>query len=154
MRRDAASDMTGNVEISGHSGAASDSVEARDPFLIALGERLRGLRSRRGLTRKALARLAEVSERHLANVESGVGNASIQFLRQLTTVLNCTLAEMIGDETATSPEWLMIREILRGRSDEELAQARSALTGIFEAPTTSRAWAGCSPTTGWCRLWN
>jgi XRE family aerobic/anaerobic benzoate catabolism transcriptional regulator len=139
MRRDAASDMTGNVEISGHSDPASDSVEARDPFLIALGERLRGLRSRRGLTRKALARLAAVSERHLANVESGVGNASIQFLRQLTTVLNCTLAEMIGDETATSPEWLMIREILRGRSDEELAQARSALAGIFEAPTTEIA---------------
>ncbi len=139
MRRDAVSDMTGNVEISRLLDPASDVVEARDPFLIALGERLRGLRSRRGLTRKALARLAEVSERHLANVESGVGNASIQFLRQLTTVLNCTLAEMIGDETATSPEWLMIREILRGRSDEELAQARAALAGIFEAPTTEIA---------------
>lgn len=113
--------------------------EEKDPFLIALGERLRDLRSRRGLTRKALARLADVSERHLANVESGVGNASIQFLRQLTTVLNCTLAEMIGDETATSPEWLMIREILRGRSDDELAKARSTLAGIFDAPTTETA---------------
>jgi XRE family aerobic/anaerobic benzoate catabolism transcriptional regulator len=113
--------------------------EEKDPFLIALGERLRALRSRRGLTRKALARLADVSERHLANVESGVGNASIQFLRQLTTVLNCTLAEMIGDETATSPEWLMIREILRGRSDEELAKARATLAGIFDAPTSEMA---------------
>ncbi len=93
----------------------------RDPFLAALGERLRMLRSRRGLTRKALARLAAVSERHVANVESGVGNPSIQFLRQLTAVLNCSLAEMIGDETASSPEWLMIREILRGRSEAELA---------------------------------
>lgn len=113
--------------------------EEKDPFLIALGERLRALRSRRGLTRKALAKLSDVSERHLANVESGVGNASIQFLRQITTVLNCTLAEMIGDETATSPEWLMIREILRGRSDEELAKARAALAGIFEAPTSESA---------------
>jgi XRE family aerobic/anaerobic benzoate catabolism transcriptional regulator len=116
-----------------------DSGEEKDPFLTALGERLRALRSRRGLTRKALAKLADVSERHLANVESGVGNASIQFLRQITTVLNCTLAEMIGDETATSPEWLMIREILRGRSDEELAQARAALAGIFDAPTSEMA---------------
>ena len=48
----------------------------KDPFLIALGERLKLLRARRGLTRKALAQLAEVSERHVANVESGVGNAS------------------------------------------------------------------------------
>jgi XRE family aerobic/anaerobic benzoate catabolism transcriptional regulator len=115
------------------------SDEEKDPFLIALGERLRALRSRRGLTRKALAKLADVSERHLANVESGVGNASIQFLRQITTVLNCTLAEMIGDETATSPEWLMIREILRGRSDEELAKARATLAGIFDAPTSETA---------------
>ena len=111
----------------------------RDPFLAALGERLRMLRSRRGLTRKALARLAAVSERHVANVESGVGNASIQFLRQLTAVLNCSLAEMIGDETASSPEWLMIREILRGRSEAELAAGRIALTGVFEAPTSEAA---------------
>ncbi|WP_194722237.1 helix-turn-helix transcriptional regulator [Noviherbaspirillum malthae] len=113
--------------------------EEKDPFLVALGERLRALRSRRGLTRKALAKLANVSERHLANLESGVGNATLQFLRQLTAVLNCTLAEMIGDETATSPEWLMIREILRGRSDEELAKARSTLAGMFEAPTSEIA---------------
>jgi XRE family aerobic/anaerobic benzoate catabolism transcriptional regulator len=113
--------------------------EGRDQFLVALGERLRALRARRGFTRKALAKLANVSERHLANVESGVGNATIQFLRQLTTVLNCTLAEMIGDETATSPEWLMIREILRGRSDEELAKARSVLAGTFDAPTSESA---------------
>lgn len=113
--------------------------EEKDPFLVALGERLRALRSRRGLTRKALARLANVSERHLANLESGVGNATLQFLRQLTSVLNCTLAEMIGDETATSPEWLMIREILRGRSDEELAKARSTLAGMFDAPTSETA---------------
>jgi XRE family aerobic/anaerobic benzoate catabolism transcriptional regulator len=46
---------------------------------------------------------------------------------------------MIGDETATSPEWLMIREILRGRSDEELAQARATLAGIFDAPTSEAA---------------
>ncbi|MDB5842323.1 MAG: shikimate kinase [Herminiimonas sp.] len=111
----------------------------KDPYLIALGERLKTLRSRRGLTRKALARMAEVSERHLANVESGVGNASILFLRQLTLVLNCTLAEMIGDETASSPEWLMIREILRGRSEAELAQARAALTDLFETPTSESA---------------
>jgi XRE family aerobic/anaerobic benzoate catabolism transcriptional regulator len=121
------------------SPAAEGASEARDPFLSTLGERVRALRSRRGLTRKALARLAEVSERHLANVESGVGNASIQFLRQLATVLNCSLAEMIGDETASSPEWLMIREILRGRPEEELAKARSALAGMFEAPTSEIA---------------
>ena len=105
--------------------------DLKDPFLAALGERTRALRARRGLTRKGLAQAAEVSERHLANVEMGVGNASVQFLRQLAQALNCSLAELVGDETASSPEWLMIRELLRGRNDSELAQARAALIGLF-----------------------
>jgi len=108
----------------------------KDPFLIALGERLKLLRARRGLTRKALAQLAEVSERHVANVESGVGNASIQFLRQLCAVLNCSLAEMTGDETTSTPDWLMIREVLRGRNEAELAQARTTLADLFESPVS------------------
>ncbi len=111
----------------------------RDPFLALLGERTRALRARRGLTRKGLAKAAEVSERHLANVEMGVGNASIQFLRQLAQALNCTLAELVGDETASSPEWLMIREILRGRSEPELAQARGSLAAMFGAPASQAA---------------
>jgi XRE family aerobic/anaerobic benzoate catabolism transcriptional regulator len=65
-----------------------------------------------------------------------VGNASIQFLRQLCMVLNCSLAEMTGDETASSADWLMIREILRGRSETELAKARSVLGELFESPTS------------------
>jgi len=111
----------------------------KDPFLIALGERTRALRARRGLTRKGLARAADVSERHLANVEMGVGNASIQFLRQVALALNCTLAELVGDETASSPEWLMIREILRGRTKPELAQARGALSRMFGTPASQAA---------------
>ena len=114
-------------------------ADAKDPFLAALGERTRALRARRGLTRKGLAKAAEVSERHLANVEMGVGNASVQFLRQLAVALNCTLAELVGDETASSPEWLMIRELLRGRSDAELVQARAALTGLFGTPASEAA---------------
>jgi XRE family transcriptional regulator, aerobic/anaerobic benzoate catabolism transcriptional regulator len=112
---------------------------ARDPFLSALGERTRALRARRGLTRKSLAKAAEVSERHLANVEMGVGNASIQFLRQVTQALNCSLAELVGDETASLPEWLMIREILRGRGEPELAQARASLVAMFGAPASQGA---------------
>jgi len=124
------------------SAAADETIANgvdKDPFLAALGERTRGLRPRRGLTRKGLAKAADVSERHLANVEMGVGNASIQFLRQVAQALNCTLAELVGDETASSPEWLMIREILRGRSEPELAQARGSLAAMFGAPASQAA---------------
>ena len=114
--------------------------ESKDPFLAALGERTRALRARRGLTRKGLAKAAQVSERHLANIEMGVGNASVQFLRPLAQALNCSLAELVGDESASSPEWLMIREMLRGRSEAELMQARASLAKLFgsQAGASSR----------------
>ncbi len=111
------------------------STQAKDPFLSGLGERTRALRARRGLTRKGLAQAARVSERHLANIEMGVGNASVQILRPLAQALSCSLADLVGDDTAESPEWLMIREMLRGRSEAELMQARGALTAMFGAPT-------------------
>lgn len=118
---------------------APDAAAEKDPFLVALGERTRALRARRGLTRRSLALAAEVSERHVANVEMGVGNASIQFLRQIAQALNCSLAELVGDETASSPEWLMIRDLLHGRDEAELAQARGALVALFGAPASEAA---------------
>ena len=101
--------------------------EAKNPLLAALGERVRNLRARRGLTRKAVAQAAEVSERHLANLEYGIGNASILVLQQVATALQCSLAELVGDVTTVSPEWLLIRELLEGRGEADLRRARIAL---------------------------
>lgn len=105
--------------------------DPRDPFLTALGERVRSLRARRGMTRRALSQASDVSERHLANLELGVGNASILVLRQVCHALDCQLAELLGDETASAPEWLLIRDLLRGRGDEDLRRARESLTTLF-----------------------
>ena len=102
-------------------------TEKKDPFLEALGGRIRNLRSRRGITRKALSQLADVSERHLANLEYGVGNASILVLLQVTRALQCTLAEIIGDVTTASPEWLMLRELLESRDEQTLRRVRVAV---------------------------
>lgn len=107
------------------------SGDPRDPFLTALGERVRSLRARRGMTRRALSQASDVSERHLANLELGVGNASILVLRQVCHALDCQLAELLGDETASAPEWLLIRDLLRGRGDEDLRRARESLTTLF-----------------------
>lgn len=101
--------------------------ESRNPLLVALGERVRGLRAQRGLTRKALAHSAEVSERHLANLEYGTGNASILVLHHVAEALHCSLAELVGDFTTSSPEWLLIREMLERRSEADLRRARLAL---------------------------
>lgn len=105
-------------------GALSDE---KHPFLVALGERLRALRAQRGMTRKALAVATEVSERHLANLEYGVGNASILILLQVAQALQCSLAELLGDPTTGSPEWLMIREMLEHCDEPGLRRVRVAI---------------------------
>jgi XRE family aerobic/anaerobic benzoate catabolism transcriptional regulator len=112
--------------------AGDDGKEpARDPFLVALGERVRGLRARKAMTRRALSTASDVSERHLANLELGVGNASVLVLRQVAQALGCPLAELLGDETTASPEWLLIRDLLRHRSEDELRKGRLALADVY-----------------------
>ncbi|MGJ3702502.1 helix-turn-helix transcriptional regulator [Variovorax sp. AFSI2.2] len=110
-----------------HASNATPPGEARNPLLAALGDRVRNLRAQRGLTRKAVAVSAGVSERHLANLEYGIGNASILVLQQVAGALHCSLAELVGDVTTSSPEWLLIRELLEHRSEADLRRVRVAL---------------------------
>jgi len=133
------SDLTlGNAPAGAVAGerAAEHEGEQRHPFLLALGERVRTLRSRRGMTRKAVALSADVSERHLANLEYGTGNASILVLLQVAQALHCSLSELLGDVTTSSPEWLLIRELLERRSEPDLRRARIALGNLFNAHGT------------------
>ncbi len=102
-------------------------VPEKNPFLVTLGERVRSLRARRGMTRKAVAAAAGVSERHLANLEYGEGNASILVLLQVAGALHCSLFELLGDVTTSTPEWLLIRELLGNADEAHLRRARIAI---------------------------
>jgi XRE family aerobic/anaerobic benzoate catabolism transcriptional regulator len=120
----------------------AEEAEVKNPFLVALGQRVRDLRARRGLTRKSVAIAAGVSERHLASLEYGEGNASILVLLQVSVALQCTLAELMGDVTTSSPEWLLLREMLGARSEADLRLVREQVSLLFgstqEAARTNR----------------
>jgi len=113
--------------------------EERTPLLTAFGERLRTLRARRGLTRKAVAQTADVSERYLANLEHGTGNPSLLILDQIAGALQCSTAELIGDVTTSSSEWLLIRELLEGRNEPDLLRARLAIGEVLGTGGDRRA---------------
>jgi XRE family transcriptional regulator, aerobic/anaerobic benzoate catabolism transcriptional regulator len=81
-------------------------------FLIFLGARVRELRNRRGLTRKMLAREADVSERHLAQLEAGEGNVSIVLLRRIAGALSVSLANLFAPEAETQHEKVLIQRFL------------------------------------------
>lgn len=110
---------------------AASAAAPRDAFLSAMGDRVRAIRTRRGMTRKRLAHAAGVSERHLANLETGQGNASVTLLRQLANALGATIAELVGEDGSGSAEWSSIRELLRDRDEATLSRARKALVGLF-----------------------
>ena len=109
------------------SASQAASEPPKHPFLVGLGERVRAVRARRGVTRKALSATADVSERHLANLEYGVGNVSVLVLLQVAQALQCSLAELLGDMSTRSPEWLMIRELLEHSDDATLRRVREAI---------------------------
>ena len=122
----------------------ADEPEDKHPFLAALGDRVRALRSRRGMTRKAVSLAADVSERHLANLEYGTGNASILVLLQVAGALQCSLAELLGDVTTSSPEWLLLRELLERSDEATLRRVRVTVGQLLGTGGANGALAGAN----------
>ncbi len=105
-------------------------------FLGFLGARVRELRSLRGMTRKTVARDADVSERHLAQLELGDGNISIVLLRRIATALNVSLAELFAPKVPD--ETRMIRELLEGLPAHRLQETVRRLTRELASEEKSR----------------
>ena len=104
----------------------------RERFLRAFGERIRGERARRGMSRKLLARHSGVSERYITQLESGKGNVSILLLRQIATALALPLSRLLEDE---SPAQFIAR-----LPPAQLREAYASLAVLFAAePTFARA---------------
>lgn len=83
------------------SGEAANSLDSlpTDEFLKIVGMRVRAQRSANSMSRKKLAEVSGVSERYLAQLESGQGNMSIALLRKVTTAVNLSLAKLLSAET-------------------------------------------------------
>jgi XRE family transcriptional regulator, aerobic/anaerobic benzoate catabolism transcriptional regulator len=81
-------------------------------FLISLGKRVRELRSRRGMTRKQVSQEADVSERHLAQLEAGEGNISVVLLQRIASALSASLAELFAPDVEEPVERRLIQRFL------------------------------------------
>ena len=67
-------------------------------YLARLGERVRAWRTGHGVTRKALSQASGVSERYLAQLESGQGNISVLLLRKVARAMNVPVAQLLQEE--------------------------------------------------------
>ena len=112
---------------------ASEGKDGDAEYLRLLGERIREARARRGMTRKILARDSAVSERYLAQLETGHGNISIILLRQIAQAMGLPLADLVRDGPERPVELALVLQTLERLSPAELGQARQLLAGAFEA---------------------
>ena len=92
---------------------------------------MRELRNRRGLTRKMMAKEADVSERHLAQLEAGEGNVSIVLLRRIAGALHVSLAELFAVEAETRHEKVLIQRFLERLPAHRVEDAISRLMREF-----------------------
>src|ERR1700719_5000212 len=106
-------------------------TQASDPetgFLEQLGQRVRTMRALRGMSRKVLAKVSGISERYIAQLESGKGNVSIVLLRRVSNAMAAHLEDLIP-ASEPSPDWPIIRDLLRQATPNQIAQARNVLAG-------------------------
>jgi XRE family transcriptional regulator, aerobic/anaerobic benzoate catabolism transcriptional regulator len=97
--------------------------------LAELGARVRAWRARRGMTRKQLAADSGLSERFLADVETGKGNVSINSLEAAARALNITILELLQD--APRPALGRVHGLLSRLDDGQLDQAYTLLAASF-----------------------
>jgi XRE family aerobic/anaerobic benzoate catabolism transcriptional regulator len=109
----------------------ADSENGQAAYLRLLGDRIRDARARRGMTRKILARDSRVSERYLAQLETGQGNISIVLLRQIACAMGLPLADLVREEPDRPVEITLLLQTLGRLQPKELSEARKLLTDTF-----------------------
>src|SRR5882672_5180524 len=110
-----------------HVTAKEISSDNERDYLAALGDKLREARAKRGVSRRLLAADSGVSERYLAQLESGQGNVSILLLRQIATALGLALTELLAEDSGEDAELSLTTQFLKRLPRQKLAAVRSQL---------------------------
>jgi len=106
-------------------------------FLTDLGLAVRRAREQRGMSRRAFAPVADISERYLSQLESGGGNISITLLRRVASGLGMGLSELF-DIAERTPERRLIRRFLDSLPPARLEDVLRRLIEEFGKEETVR----------------
>ena len=116
----------------------SEHPDPETGFLEQLGQRVRTMRALRGMSRKVLAKVSGISERYIAQLESGKGNVSIVLLRRVSNAMGAHLEDLIPS-AEPAQDWAVLRDLLRKATPQQIAQARDVLSGasaLAQQPTS------------------
>ena len=120
------------------AGAKPSQGRDTDVYLRRLGERVRVLRNQRGMTRKALAQHARVSERYLAQLEAGLGNCSIVLLRRISRAIGLPVTQLVHEGAEPPLDMVLLTQFLERLPPEMLVEARKLMTEHFTSPSEDR----------------
>ena len=130
--------MPSNTVNTVHPASETRRGEAPTAYLKRVGERVRLGRARRGMSRKVLSQASGVSERYLAELERGAGNASLLVLRQVADALGVEVAQLVGDAPERPIDLTLALHQLERLSPADLAEARRLLAERFGSARASR----------------
>src|SRR6266850_5321559 len=91
-------------------------------YLSRLGERVRAWRTEHGMTRKALSLASGVSERYLAQLESGRGNISVLLLRKVARAMGVAVEHLVREEEGPARSGRIALIGLRGAGKSTLGE--------------------------------
>jgi XRE family aerobic/anaerobic benzoate catabolism transcriptional regulator len=118
--------------------ANGNEPEGERGYLARLGDRVREARARRGMSRKQLAADSGVSERYLAQLETGQGNVSILLLRQIASALGVPLTELLAEDSGDAVELALTTQFLKRLPRQKLAAVRSQLVRDYGSSQDER----------------
>lgn len=96
-----------------------------------LGERVRDARARHGMSRRMLAHDSGISERYLAELESGRGNFSIVLMRRLAKAIDVPVADLVSDDAPQPVEYKLLVERIRRLDPAEVGEVSAILAQRF-----------------------
>lgn len=99
--------------------------------LTFLSRRVRALRAHRGMTRKQLSRLSNISERYLAQLEGGGANPSLALLLRVADALSVDIHELLPHGVASGHLMTPLLNMLRQLSPQEEEAAYQLLVRHF-----------------------
>ena len=88
-------------------------------FLEMVGDRVRAARNRRSISRKTLSEISGVSQRYLAQLESGTGNISILLLRRVAEALDHKIEWLVGEEDPYTSDAVAVMSLYRQATGEQ-----------------------------------
>ena len=116
-----------------NNSSVRSTPDATQQFVAKVGERVRNARQKKGISRRILSENSGVSQRYLAQLETGKGNVSIALLYQIAEALGYTPGWFLGEKNPWNSDIHRLVEYYKLASPDQKERAFQVLEPSFGA---------------------